>query len=1754
MKKYKIAICCAAFALGTLGLAACGNNTKNDGKHEKPDGSEPKSYTVVFETWGSEPVSKTVQEGALVEKPNDPVRTGWTFDGWYSGDTEYTFTEEVTGDLTLTAKYTSVLGGAGTVGSPFTIDNAAELALVKQYIDANATEFVSAVYVQTADITSTLTAPIVKFSGTYDGGGFTVTTSAPLFDSLAGTVRRLGVAGTVTNGGDIAGMVANTATRNARISNVSVSGSISATGVVGGIVGKLDGGRIELSASDASVSGGTAGGIAGESSGAVVNSVAQPTVTGTANAGGAVGALTSGGLIQNVGAGVAAKAEGAFVRSDAGNAGGIVGAKSAGSAIYRAFVYGNAVKGKNVGGIAGKLDGDGVFYTDVTNSVVLNTVEVTGSAATVGTVGEVRADDFSGLDLPEYYWTVSGKVPTLSAEPTQAPSILKIKIDGKETPVAYGDHVNDEELFGDDDLHFSQLVEVDSEVELKTVEQVHDTFEGWSFTAANDKLKFAGGGATVNFGKADTKLTYVLTYAYTDSFSYLPDVNDPSSAYDVDYLAPVSVYTDGKNYYAFVVTKQQVSSSNYIAYMDMYEKKDGKWAHADEWLPASNLPAGAYKYTVPRPFMSPLVYTVIVDGEYKTDDDGGYYTTRFLLRRDNDGVFIDDEPVLGRGRTVISLGDRETNAPTVAFSFHVDKEGYSDFVYYDKTGKLVNSIGLEVTDATRDFLGGTWYDGSKKYTFDTEAGTVTVGGNTVPFSVDNGKIKFTSGENYELIMAPSQSGGCKLIKTDGTQFCMTSYVGAALDGKWITENGDIIEVKCGAEATVSFNNVSAEANEALYNDRQAVRFIVGSAEYHLTVNAERGVAELITDSGRVFAFDMTVISEDFSGSFASVADGVKYALTVTNGVDFSLTVGAAEAVGGKALPVKTDDGYALAVTVGGDNYTVERVHDVLIATCGDVATVFADSDMFARFVGEFVNGVEALVVTENGTFARYARDGEAETYTELTAKYREERYEYGQEERGFVLSYTVVDEKDNETEYFFYADADAQNVRLYRAWINTAGNDTVTLVTNFVPESELDGIVGRYSRKYNNTTDTLEFTADGALTRTYTDSEGNVHNAEPIVWYPVLNYNTNTQNSTLMAYTHEIKEGGTGFTTSLYFTQAGLTWGSNDYIAEGGAAEAIPAYESLMYVTADSKAYITLTTSQLKLKTVVEESGSFTETSTTYYYDGIVAEENGSITIGMSNRDGSATAVLSTDGTARTVALTTGDTTRIFAGETPLDYNTLVGSYVYDSDTYDFVVDDSWMGTTIQLKISSARRPYSYSTSNGITIMSDGSRALMMTDYNNYQDPKKYVWKVGDALKVSNSLDASAAITAEDAAIAGMPTLDQIKTLLDGNTYTAADGSSISFAIITGKFASFEITDGDNSTYISNSGHVRNKGYWTILFGVGDPMAEIERYVNVYVNSEGTITKLLVGETAETATKEYLPAVSYPTVDELLATLKDMSYKSADGAVVSFSEMWGTYSITINDTPYDYVKNSGSRDGNVYTMEFKPTLGSAKKTVTVTYGADGVEKVNVDSKDYLPIAPPEMDELKTILDGAVFVDGNGKWILFENSTGYFASFNMELHDGDTDSGYGAFKSHTVNGKVYTLTFDNPLGDDIIAEIAFDAMGQVQSVKVGGVTYTALPAAEALLSGMDGAAFVNAEQKEIEFTVSPNYFGGSDTYSVTIDGVEYDFTDGSNDRFVYTLNYESSENGDTVVLTVTVGYDGAVAKVTANNIDYTPKSA
>ena len=70
-------------------------------------------HTVTFNANnGSADVTQALVTGKTVSEPTAPVVDGWTFDGWYNGTEKWDFSNKVTSDITLEAKYTQTVNVA----------------------------------------------------------------------------------------------------------------------------------------------------------------------------------------------------------------------------------------------------------------------------------------------------------------------------------------------------------------------------------------------------------------------------------------------------------------------------------------------------------------------------------------------------------------------------------------------------------------------------------------------------------------------------------------------------------------------------------------------------------------------------------------------------------------------------------------------------------------------------------------------------------------------------------------------------------------------------------------------------------------------------------------------------------------------------------------------------------------------------------------------------------------------------------------------------------------------------------------------------------------------------------------------------------------------------------------------------------------------------------------------------------------------------------------------------------------------------------------------------------------------------------------------------------------------------------------------------------------------------------------------------------------------------------------------------------
>lgn len=63
------------------------------------------AYTVTFQSEGGSEVASQIRANTPAARPADPTKEGYTFIGWYNGESEWDFETPVTANLTLTAKW-----------------------------------------------------------------------------------------------------------------------------------------------------------------------------------------------------------------------------------------------------------------------------------------------------------------------------------------------------------------------------------------------------------------------------------------------------------------------------------------------------------------------------------------------------------------------------------------------------------------------------------------------------------------------------------------------------------------------------------------------------------------------------------------------------------------------------------------------------------------------------------------------------------------------------------------------------------------------------------------------------------------------------------------------------------------------------------------------------------------------------------------------------------------------------------------------------------------------------------------------------------------------------------------------------------------------------------------------------------------------------------------------------------------------------------------------------------------------------------------------------------------------------------------------------------------------------------------------------------------------------------------------------------------------------------------------------------------
>ena len=121
MKKKFGLLLATLLVASTAAFAGCdmlgGNSSSEETSSQTTSSSVANTYTVTFNTdGGSEVAPATVTEGNKAQKPTDPTKTGYTFAGWYKGETAFNFdTDTITANVTLTAKWTANTDTAYTI-------------------------------------------------------------------------------------------------------------------------------------------------------------------------------------------------------------------------------------------------------------------------------------------------------------------------------------------------------------------------------------------------------------------------------------------------------------------------------------------------------------------------------------------------------------------------------------------------------------------------------------------------------------------------------------------------------------------------------------------------------------------------------------------------------------------------------------------------------------------------------------------------------------------------------------------------------------------------------------------------------------------------------------------------------------------------------------------------------------------------------------------------------------------------------------------------------------------------------------------------------------------------------------------------------------------------------------------------------------------------------------------------------------------------------------------------------------------------------------------------------------------------------------------------------------------------------------------------------------------------------------------------------------------------------------------------------
>lgn len=464
MKQKKLWILVLAFVLLlSAGLAGCGTK-------------EAKKYRVTFAGEDITIQAQEVEEGKTATKPADPTREGYLFDNWYLGDTVYTFTEKVTEDITLTAKWTATysvtfegegisipaqqvvtgqtatkpadptregytFGGWYLGGTLYTFTEAVTESIVLtakwesegftgagtqadplMILSAAGMEKLAELAGSGQAVYAQLQADVTLPEGFAPIGSI----SAPFSGSFDGNGHVIdGLDSTASLAGGLFGW-----TRDAVITDFTIKGKVTGSNYAGGVVGSAaDGTSISLISSEVTVDAGVSGGIIGAANGkvSVEYCTASGNVKGT-TVGGIAGVLNTGSsVIECVSSGSVS----------GGTAGGIAGEKKSGSVIYRCYSHGDVTATLALGAVVGSAEvtavqpSFNVLESYFNFDAVIAGKDSDGNALSVNYYGATSAWDIAtDIAWNPAHWNTTGAIPVLEAQDVTVPETVTVTLSG----------------------------------------------------------------------------------------------------------------------------------------------------------------------------------------------------------------------------------------------------------------------------------------------------------------------------------------------------------------------------------------------------------------------------------------------------------------------------------------------------------------------------------------------------------------------------------------------------------------------------------------------------------------------------------------------------------------------------------------------------------------------------------------------------------------------------------------------------------------------------------------------------------------------------------------------------------------------------------------------------------------------------------------------------------------------------------------------------------------------------------------------------------------------------------------------------------------------------------------------------------------------------------------------------------------------------------------------------------------------------